>query len=376
MVLSAELDYSSIVSTSAEKISSGYQKKINTKLTFDKQEEYRKIEVLKDTVSADSITYKSNAFEIKNFNVINEASYVKSSNETVIPNYSSKQQNGNSFWDYEPVGLVKKELLDSSANSTYVNFDSDAYFLENVTTQDSDGFGFVKNENKFYKPFNDTLQDFYKSNRRIGKDYQKILILKSQFEDSAFVNYDVWDSEIADNFYLKFNDSDFDFKAIDYSSLKSDSDSRTFKFYKTERSYEIAVKREQDFVKAMKENKELVYTDSTGTYYDYVAWEKLWNSINENRTRNDEGWAVKGYLEVQQNELPELKNKKRGILNYNTELPKFIKENKPYDKQSLSGGSFTWNNAYKTQINSLTVVNTEETTYKDPKQSMRGRRKW
>lgn len=348
-----------------------------TNLTFDKQQEYIDLQSLSTGISTDGVYYKSNAFEALSL-LTGKATALESSSFTSVPNLLLKQQSGNAWWDYEPVGLVRKQKYDVvRTNGNYLNLDSELLFENRITTQDSDGSGFVKNDYSYYQNFDGSSQDFYKNQSRVPSHLNKdIMVSKVQFEDASLNKYSVYDSELPRDFVADFSDSDFEFKSIDYNRIKdSENDSRTFKYFRTDRTLEIMVRKEKDLRLAMREENALVFDDSDKVYYDYEAYERKWNQINNRRTLNDEGWSIKGYNQMTAFTHTEQRSKRRGQ-NFDPVVQKYATKIAPHSKELFAKETLVWDNSYYDQINNITVGTVETVpTYKDPKVSMRGRRR-
>ena len=357
-------------------------KKPSNVLTFDMQQEYIDLTVANKGITTDGIYYKSNAFEALNL-LRGEATALDASSLSGITNLAFKQQSGNAFWDYEPIGYVKN-TIDSEIGSyysylrdQYLNWDSDQ-LSNRYTTQEDDGNGKVKNTYAHFQFFDGSAQDRYKNQSRYPKILtQDLMISKTQFEDIGFVEHSVFDSDLPNDFFSDFNDSESGFRSIDYSRLKSDSDNRYFQLYKIPRLSEIASYKEKDLHLAMKENGSLVFDDNGTIYTDYEAYERKWNQVNNRRTRNNEGYSIKGYTQLAAFEHIEQRSKKRnkdyvdslsGIL-YSTSHA--TPSNEVVDPESI-----VWSRSYYDQINKHIIdQDYEKETYRDPKISMRGRRR-
>ena len=335
-------------------------------MTFDMNQEYIDVKDAYST-NADNIYYKSNAFE--SINTLTErARQLDGSSQTSIPNLAFKQQSGNAFWDYEPIGWVRTAPITVNGDKLF-GMDSETFFTNRFSTQDSDGNGVVKEVYNYYQNFNETSQDFYKNASRLPKtEVQKLMISKVQFEDAGFVTYNSYDSDLPEDFMLTFVDSDKQFNKIDYNRLLSDSDNRYFPDYVIPRAAEIAIRKEKDLRIAMKENNELVWDDSDKIYYDYEAYERKWNQINNRRTRNTQGYTIKGYIPITMNEHIVKRSKQRNKDYVDADHRTFSFRNAPYH-------NLMWNTD-SLQINTHIVDHRwkDSETFFDPRVSMRGRR--
>ena len=160
----------------------------NVKFTFDASNDFRGQVGQLSPLNVSNTYYDANAFNI----------YLRSAPDGITftaDNYFNDrfiaqiQESGNSWWDYEPIGLVRSEYIQvTDAEMTELveerqgrvfdsDYDSDAvavdsvWVLENVlkrvvTTQDSDGFGYVQANRQYFALFDGTKQDLYKTGAR------------------------------------------------------------------------------------------------------------------------------------------------------------------------------------------------------------------
>ena len=292
--------------------------------------------------------------------------------------------NGNSWWDYEPLGLVRTEDVDTRATQTVQNWTT-ALLNRRVTTQNqTQTSGKVLNENIYYEKFDGGAQDFYKSNSRLATDRRGIV--KTTVTENT---YDVYDSEFDPYRYARFSDSDSEaLRGFDYNKLKKQTtDTRTFKSSITKRMVDLQTDYENDLQKAMREDNTLTfYNDSDAkTYYNFDAFEMKWNNFNSKRVQKGSSqWQIAGYESWLQNRG---KGNRVDRRKESVELqPRFAAVKTPYIPSAwyVSGDSDTivWTDSYvsDTTINRKTVVEWDEvpvkvnTTYRDPHNSMRGRR--
>ena len=298
--------------------------------TFDSaQEHYHSFEA-GESITADNTFYKSNPFEAMNLG--DSDNTISADNASTSVFISDQAQHGNAWWDFEPVGLVSE-----------------------TTTQDSDGTGKIKNEVRRFERFNGTAQDFYKTNR--GTNYASIL--KTQFNEVIQEQYTVRDSESS---FATFSDSDVVFESINYD--------RNYRQTTVDRKKEITIENNKDFNNAMREDGTLTFTDSTGTFTNFDAYEMKWNKINSRFEHNTEGWMVDGYTSAIQNVSNNPRNETINVQYSTTKTPL---SNEVW-KSALN---WAWANSYNGQINITQAVDLQSqptADNRDPKELMRGRR--
>lgn len=354
-----------------------------TALTFDKQQEFVDLSIVSQGITADNIYYKSNAFEALNINS-NKADALLASNENTIRNLLFKQQSGNAFWDFEPVGHIRNVIdsetmeINKEVFNQYLNLDSEQ-FRNRYTTQHRDNLGDVDNRYDYYQIFDNSRQDLYKNQARTAKRYNKnLMISKTQFENAGLSSYAAYDSELPQGFAINFADSDSAFLGIEYRKLLSDNDNRYYPVYTIPRTKEIMTMKEKDFITAMREDGSLQFDDSDKVYVDMEAYERKWNEINNRRTRNNEGWTVKGYTQFVGYEMVEQRSKKRSKDWQTSEDRKnYTKKISPLLPDALIPDTLNWLRHYYEDglINKLHVdYDYENESYRDPAVSMRKRR--
>ena len=126
----------------------------------------------------------------------------------------------------------------------------------------------------------------------------------------------------------------------------------------------------------MKENGSLVWDDSDKVYYDYEAYEQKWNTVNNKRTRNNEGYAVKGANQYSGFYGDNKRSKIRSKAFTNSDTRVFVNKSAPLTISALSKDSLVWNHTYYDQINNTVIdKDYQNETFKDPKVSMRGRKR-
>jgi hypothetical protein len=274
-------------------------------------------------VFADSIAFGANPFNI--VSPTNDASGTFLTADYTQRNVESSilSQRGNSFFDYEPVGLVHKvwTIFDSEGHYNYVRsaidsdsdlkvkfgmyftprkgdgklilgngFDSD-FFKRSMTTQKHDSeitrLSRVNNTKTHYVP-----SEFHSAKRY--NNVETIGISQIKYED--FEQFRVYDSEIPKDIFQRFDALTVStFEKIDYNRIKdSDTDVDTFA-QAIDRTREIRIGKSQDFNTAMRLNKELVFVENGTTYYDIDAYERKYNIFNSLRdSEYNEGWRIPG----------------------------------------------------------------------------------
>ena len=274
---------------------------INTKYTFDTMLDHYTDPKNPNRVSADNTIYESNAFLFydqtnPNLYAITASSFERGYDEALV------SEQGASWFDFEPMGLVRREKVNhDNFYNNYLNFDSDTFY-RNITTQDSDGSGYVKVLLTNYKKYDGTIQDLYKKESRTRASYDPVHVASTKFIDPINDLYTVYDSDLPVGFHLRWTDNeDRTYSAIDYNRLKSKHDTRTFKWFNTDRKKEMMFKKATDFNKAMRLNGSLIFTEQDGTVLtDFDAFERKWNEINSFR-QDSEGWEINGYSSFIQN---------------------------------------------------------------------------
>ena len=361
---------------------------INTKYTFDTMLDHYTDPKNPNRVSADNTIYESNAFLFydqtnPNLYAITASSFERGYDEALV------SEQGASWFDFEPMGLVRREKVNhDNFYNNYLNFDSDTFY-RNITTQDSDGSGYVKVLLTNYKKYDGTIQDLYKKESRTRASYDPVHVASTKFIDPINDLYTVYDSDLPVGFHLRWTDNeDRTYSAIDYNRLKSKHDTRTFKWFNTDRKKEMMFKKATDFNKAMRLNGSLIFTEQDGTVLtDFDAFERKWNEINSFR-QDSEGWEINGYSSFIQN----IKAKPRFLYTTYAEkrTPDYRKFKTPFKEivwDNLDSDNIVWNAHYVTGDDSLLnssegilfdwydvnqKPNLEE--WRDPLSSMKGRK--
>ena len=362
---------------------------LDTNYTFDTMLDHYTDPKDVNRVTADNTRYESNSFLFYNPTTLNlyslrASNYERGYDEALVSEY------GSSWFDYEPMGLVREELVNfDNYYNNYYNFDSET-FKRHVTTQDSDGNNKVKSLIKNYKKFNGTIQDLYKRESRTRNSYDPIQIASTKFIDPVNDVYDIYDSDLPLGFHLRWTDSENrTYKAIDYSRLKKDpQDNRTFKWYNTDRKKEMMFKKASDFNEAMRLNGSFTFTEQDGTVLtDFEAFERKWNEANSLR-EDSEGWQINGYSSFVQN----MKIKPRFLYTTYAEkrMPDYRKFKTPFKPivwDNIDSDNIVWNTHYQTGDDSVlnnsvgNIFDWNDTNeradleeWRDPLSSMKGRK--
>jgi hypothetical protein len=301
MIMLAEKNINSLIDIPINITATTVTEFQETKFTFDTMLDHYSDPKDENTISADNTKYESNASLYYNQNIGN-LNALLASNFTRGENISEADEYGASWWDFEPLGLVRKEQVgyDGYYNN-YESFDSDT-MLRNVTTQDSDGNGYVASLISNFKKYDGSVQDLYKKESRTRKSYDPVQIASTKFIDPINDVYNHYDSDLPLGFHVRFSDSEsHTFTAIDYGRLKSTTDNRTFKWFNTDRKRELMFKNARDFNKAMRLDGSLTFVSDGIEYKDFEAYEMIWNTINSERV-DSEGWQINGYSSFIQNQ--------------------------------------------------------------------------
>lgn len=387
MIMLAEKNIDSAVTVPFKITPTSIVNKEDTKFTFDTMLDHYSDPKEENTVSADNTKYEANASLYFNQSIGNIYA-LRASNFTRGYNISIADEFGASWWDLEPLGLVRKEQVNYDGfYNDYLLFDSDS-LLRDVTTQDSDGNGYVAALITNFKKYDGTAQDLYKKESRTRRSYDPIQVISTKFIDPINDVYDHYDSDLPLGFHLRFSDSESNtYQSIDYGRLKSSNDNRTFKFFNTDRKKELMFKNANDFNKAMRLDGTLKFVLDGVEYKDFEAYELIWNTIHSKRI-DSEGWQINGYSSFIQNQ----KNKPRQLyIKYAVNrMPDYRKIKTPFNKTSWDktndSDNIIWNTHYVTDEDS--VLNSSEgnifdfgysedeytNTFRDPHNSMKSRK--
>lgn len=360
-----------------------------TKFTYDTALDHYSDPELENRVTADNTRYEANSFlfyqqQSQNMYALKASNYERGYDEAIVSEY------GSSWFDFEPMGLVRKEEVnyDGVYDST-LNYDSDE-LLKSITTQDSDGSGYVSELLDNFKKYNGTIQDLYKKESRTRRSYDPVQIASTKLIDPINDLFNVYDSDLPVGFHLRWSDSEsHTFKAIDYGRLKSTNDSRTFKWYNTDRKREMTFKKATDLNNAMRLDGTLTFTDQDGTVYkDFDAYERIWNEINQYRL-DSEGWEINGYSSFIQN--AKIKPRQLQVAYGEKKLPEYRKIKTPFKKivwDNRDSDNIIWNRHYQSGEDALlnnsagTIFdwndaneNDDYEAWRDPLTSMKGRKR-
>lgn len=360
-----------------------------TKFTYDTALDHYSDAKLENRVTADNTRYESNSFlfyqqQSQNMYALKASNYERGYDEAIVSEY------GTSWFDFEPMGLVRKEEVnyDGAYDST-INYDSEE-LLKSITTQDSDGSGYVKELLDNFKKYNGTIQDLYKKESRTRKSYDPVQVASIKLIDPVNDLFNVYDSDLPVGFHLRWSDSESNtYKAIDYGRLKSANDTRTFKWYNTDRKKEMLFKKANDLNSAMRLDGSLTFTDQDGTVYrDFEAYERTWNEINQYRIDSD-GWEINGYSSFIQN--AKIKPRQLKVAYGEIRMPEYRKVKTPFKKivwDNVDSDNIIWNRHYQTGEDAIlnnsagtifdwnyTNENYDYEDWRDPITSMKGRKR-
>lgn len=302
-----------------------------------------------NAVCADNQLYKTNSYEINGRSLTVDSF-------TNLARYSDITQEGNAFWDYEPIGLVKKEPLTYTGYGSYVNFDPFDQWNK-VTSQDSDGNGFVKSQTKIWSQFDGSIQDLYKTENRRMKSESPPIISRTYFRDAVSELYNAYDSDIPSDVFMRFGDSDYRFQGIDYSRLRSENETRNFPVASIPRQIEYEVQKQRDFSSAMREDNSLKFTSYDVEYKNFDAYHQKWNVYNEHRDNYEiPGWQINGWHSFVQN-TSQFKSRLRRNGPYSVVVPKMTLLRTPLDASlwnSPASDWWAWIPTYNSEINNTT----------------------
>ena len=388
LLLFAETNLNAAVKVPVNITPKSIRETFHTNFTFDTMLDHYSDPALENRITADNTKHEANAFKFFNQTTANLFALTASTFERG-KDVANVSEFGASWFDFEPVGLVRKEKVNhDNFFNNFLLFDSDT-FMRNVTTQDSDSTGYVKGFITNYKKFNGTVQDLYKRESRTRRSYDPIQIASTKFIDPINDLYTVYDSDLPVGFHLRWSDSEnHPYKAIDYNRLKTGNDNRTFKWFSTDRKREMLFSKNTDFNKAMRLDGTLSFTEQDGTVLkDFDAYERIWNEVNSFRADSD-GWEINGFSSFIQN----YKNKPRYL--YTTYAkrvtPNFSKVKTPFKEiiwDNKDSDNILWSSHYNAPEDAI-LNNTPGSIYdwnhknekpgledwRDPITSMRGRK--
>jgi len=352
------VNYDMVKSTETQVIGSNF-----TGFTFDaSMEHYSEIDNL---ITADNTKFRANAFEHLQPTMFTLGGFALSTdNYSEVDQSATKLQWGNSWWDYEPIGLVKRTV------------DSDGE-VSRLTTQDSDGTGNITNSEVIY----------YTTNSNRKKYSTSTFISQVKFIDLVNQRYTAFGDD-SDLQYIDFTDETGRFQGIDYrpmlaraAAINNDSDSENdfvynFKTTITQRNKEMRQQYEADLILALRDLEEFKFTDNGVEFTDYEAFDRKWNRINSKRTINTDGFVLQGYPAAVQN------SSFYTIRNENEIIVQNVDRKDPLTDYILNDESqpdyWSWTNNYDTdQVNSFEIESsyTDSVSERDPVIAMKGRKK-
>ena len=358
----------------------GYDRSSNVKLdaptvTFDMLQEYVEQTGDSTTIVADNTFIRTNTVSTYS----QKDARLNASSAAALSGRRTKEQHGNAFWDFEPVGLIKTYTIPSTLGSnTYLNYDWDADHTNNITTQ-SEELGYVKNTRTRYNRIYSDLQNFYRNDRRLDttNEYPTLNIIS--FDYQTFEKYSVLDSDYGLTFCRFSSDSEVEFAGIDYTLLGADSDNDIYN-YTLNRTSEISRIKERDLRKANREDGTLWFKDNGVTYYDYEAYERKWNKINTSRNTNNQGYLIRGVDMHVQNKLVQDRSEHRTLDFTDWHSTLYTTKNSPHSDFAYETAEevsyVAWNNTYTDGTVIVTDILNNDTGVdtKDPKTLMESRR--
>ncbi len=330
-----------------------------SKFTFDTSLEHYSDTVTAGNISADRIDYSVNPFE--RITVGQPTGYGLTADSYFEKiGIEFRQQQGDSWWDYEPMGCVA-----------------------DWTTQENDGSNLVKSTQKNFSLFDRTVDSFYKNSSR-QKLLNRPMLSQTRFEDDWNQTYKVYNVNVDSDMIVRWSADEYGiYTTIDYTPIAALGGSGLYKSSPTDRKKEIRKRYEIDLAQYSKDEMSFKYVDNGATYYGEQAFNRKWNFINSKRTINTEGWAIMGYTAAQQNNST---FKKRDLKNYSEQNYniKYSLTKDPFSSSvyNVAGVPDYWyvTNTYKPQINTKTQVELDSSvtieteTYADPQVSMKNRR--
>lgn len=366
------------VNVSAE-ISAKSVEKVNTrstKFSFDTSLEHYDPNYSTPGLFADNATYSTNAFELVTSTEplgrnIRPTSYFENTQKAF--NY----ENGDSWWDYEPLGVVA-----------------------DWTTQDSDGSGYIRGFSKRYQrttafgnedaPLGGRFLNFHQPNisgikfiNMLPQSYHKL-----DSEDWLALPQDVRDG------FVRFDGNQTDsevYKTFDYDNLRNlgrldeNGNGRLFKITRIERKKELLYKYEKDFSRCLSDPDNFVFEVDNLTFTGFDALERKWNYASSfNRKWHPEGWQVVGYTSKLQNRSSQIRkrnwyNRELWPKDYTIPIDNNVKSFVP-ESVNFSPDSDNWwiyNDTYVRKINTYNTISPSEQIEEpkfDVKELMKARR--
>ena len=311
-----------------------YSKPRSVAFTFDTSLEHYDTKLKVGGIFADNILYAVNSFEFVTTNdpmgrQLTPSVYYE--NTILRDNY----QHGDSWWDYEPLGLVA-----------------------DWTTQDSDGLGLIK-------------QQVIKYTTSKRKPYiNNPTVLSTSLINMDTNSYSVYDSDVFVSagiekiiFSNAGNDSE-SYRQIVYSNLVNLGLNKGYKTTLTKRKTELLFLQEKDFDLALRDPDTYTYDVGGITYNGFEAFDKKWNTTS-NRTINN-GWSIVGHTSKIQNNTQHIANRKtiyfiRNNVSEWVNKDTSIKSRLPVTVNTTDFNNWwNWNDTYKIKINKNSVIDTSK----------------
>ena len=345
--------------TIASTVEADYSKPRTVAFTFDTSLEHYDTKFRAEGIYADNILYSANSFE---FVTSNEPLGRQLTPSVYYENTVGKYnyQLGDSWWDFEPLGLCA-----------------------DWTTQVNDN-GYVKIGNVYNK-----------DSRKPRTNFPKLF-------GNSFVNvdresYDAYDSDEflqmssnAISAITRFSDSDQTkaYNQFNYLNLKNVGITRVdgtttrelgTKVVNTKRKSELLKMQEKDFASCLM-GEEFTYVVAGITFSGFDAFERKWNAAS-NRTYNIGGWHVTGYHSKVQNNAGTKSYRKLQYTRLKDIDPMVNNLRKSMLPNSVDVGNgvqwWNWNDTYNIKINTNSTIETSKVVIEpsfDPSNYMKKRR--
>lgn len=297
-------------------------------MRFDADHTHHQFNEANIGVDTTNHSFDTNAYTIKT-----SEPALTTSNSNTVSEKINHRIHGNSWWDYEPVGLINS-----------------------FSSQDYDSEGIVE---KVYE-YN-AFRDSDVADSDAGKYYFKGFTNRHPYDTNSYkimeTNFGTdgnkWSTFDSDINLLDFSIEEDPDHLYEFQAIKYDDDLSTKIPVSVDRDWEYEKQKDADFQLAMHETKLLSYKVGDITYYDFDAFEIKWNQVNDNWTDNKEGWEIQGFTSVLQNLDGENYRQKDFLTSV------FIKEKTPLDQNIWNTHtSVVWEDSHSIAINkSLSYVN-------------------
>lgn len=303
-------------------VETAYTRPRSTIFTFDTSLEHYDTNLKIDGIFADNVLYSVNSFEFVTSNdpmgrQLTPSVYF----ENTVLKY--RYQNGDSWWDYEPLGLVA-----------------------DWTTQDSDGTGLIKPK----------IVRYTTSSR---KPYiNNPVVMRVSFVNIDTNSYNVYDSDAfakAGIEKLTFNNDSEVYEQLNYSSLVDSNITKVYKTTLTKRKKELLLLQEKDLDLVLQDPESFTYVVNDITYTGFDAFDQKWNRTT-NRSINT-NWQIMGFASKVQNNRKTFGDRKV-IYSLNNDLVGWTSANiitksiLPYFVNTTDSDNWwTWNDTYQVKIN-------------------------